>query len=205
MEDVLQLDSALAVGNAFAATLVFVAFILYNRNDDKINTGTWFILAVGDALDFGSYFEMTGHDFLKNVVPFCFAVGSILTFFYALVRKRFSFPDAADIFVILIDLIITAVWLGYGWLDSTEANLAYQATTVLAFIPMYRGLANGNERETVVPWALWTGGYMLFFFSFLLWQGTWEESIYPLVGVLTHALVLCFALQYRIDQRKKRT
>ncbi len=195
-------DAALTAGVLAGVLLIAVAFYLYNRSDDKIDTGTWVILAVGDSLDFGSYFLMTGQDWLKNAIPFAFAVGSIMTFANAVRKRRFSFPDAPDIFIILIDLLIMVWWLYYGSMTSTEANLAYQFTTVLAFLPMYRSLAKRKLTEKVAPWALWTSAYVLFFLVHALSDGSWEEGVYPVVGMLTHVLVLGFALQTRLELRQ---
>jgi len=196
-------QTALTAASLLAGLLILAAFLLYNRGDSKISTGTWVILALGDGLDFGSYFDMTGQDLLKNVVPFCFALGSVLTFLYALNRHRFTLPDRTDSVVIGLDLVITGLWLCPVFLTSTDANLAYQATTILAFWPMYRGLARGIEKETVLPWALWTLAYVLFLFTHLLSGGQWEEGVFPLVGLITHAIVLVFAIRtYREHQQR---
>lgn len=191
------LDIVQTAASWLAAVLILVAFLLYNRGGGHINTGTWVILAIGDSLDFGSYFDMTGQDLLKNVVPFFFAVGSVLTFSYAFWKRRFTFPDKIDITVILLDLAIMVAWFRMESVTSTEANLAYQATTILAFIPMYRGLMRGSEKETVAPWALWTLAYVLFILTHSLSNGPWEEGVYPIVGLITHAIVMGFALQLR--------
>jgi hypothetical protein len=190
-----QDTSASVALNIFAAVLVLAAFLLYNRGSGKISTGTWFILATSDLLDFGSYFEMTGHDLAKNAVPLCFAVGSVLTFLYALKRGRFACPDKTDIAIVALDLLILWAWLDSETVTSVEANLAYQATTILAFVPMYRGLAKGTEQETVAPWALWTAAFGFFLLAHVLALAPWQEGVFPFVGLLTHAAVLAFPLR----------
>ena len=191
----MQLELALAAGGMLAALLIFVAFLLYNWKDGRINTGTWVVLAFGDSLDFGSYFEMTDRDLVKNAVPLCFAIGSIVTFLFALWKRRFALPSGLDIFVILLDVVIMFWWLRTDQGTATGANLAYQATGLLAFVPMYWGIIKGTERETPLPWALWTIANAIFLLTHLIGDGSWEEGVYPLVAVITHAAVLRLALR----------
>jgi hypothetical protein len=192
----------IAIGcNLAAGLIVLAAFVVYNLKDAKINTGTWIILAFGDFLDLASYFEMT-EDWWKSIVPASFAVGSILTFGIGYMRKRFSWPDRFDWCVIFIDLLIIGVWTWYEANTATMdlgshelappavANLALQATAIVAFIPMYRALLSGKEREQSLPWILWTIAFVLFSTSSLFNLDTIEEVVYPIVGLLTHGLVI---------------
>lgn len=190
-----------------AGLLVLAAFAAYNLKDEKINTGTWIILAFGDSLDLASYFEMTDV-WWKSIVPAAFAVGSILTFTVGCIRKRFVRPDRFDWCIVSVDLVIIVMWSWYETqtaslsLGSREisppaaANLALQATAIVAFIPMYRALLNGREQETPVPWVLWAFGFALFSVSSVLTFETIEEVAYPAVGLLTHGLVAAFALGF---------
>lgn len=196
----------IAIGcNVVAGLLVLVAFLAYNRKSGKINTGTWIILAFGDSLDLASYFEMTD-EWWKSIVPATFAIGSIFTFAYGCIRKRFSWPDRFDWNVVFLDLFIIGVW---SWHESSSlslslgshefappavANLALQATAVVAFIPMYRALLTGREREHGSPWLMWTAAFALFFAASAHTYGTIEEIAYPIVGLLTHALVAIIAI-----------
>lgn len=196
----------MAIGcNLAAGLLVLVAFAVYNLKGSKINTGTWIILAFGDSLDLASYFEMTD-EWWKSIVPAAFALGSILTFGIGCLRKRFSWPDGYDWFIVLLDVAIIAAWswteangtlLSVGAHDfapPAAANLALQATAVIAFIPMYRGLLTGRERERALPWVLWTSAFVLFSASSMSTFSTVEEVAYPVVGLLTHALVVAIVL-----------
>lgn len=196
----------IAIGcNIAAGLVVLVAFAAYNLKEEKISTGTWIILAFGDSLDLASYFDMT-EDWWKSIVPAAFAIGSILTFVIGFIRKRFSWPDRFDWCVVLVDIVIIGVW---SWHEASAAsvsfgsheiappavaNLALQATAVVAFIPMYRALLTGREREHPMPWILWTAAFGLFLASSSLTFDTIEEVAYPVVGLLTHSLVAAFAL-----------
>ncbi|MES2931168.1 MAG: hypothetical protein V4682_00530 [Patescibacteria group bacterium] len=195
----------IAIGcNLAAGLLVLVAFAVYNLKDAKISTGTWIILAFGDSLDLASYFEMTD-EWWKSIVPAAFALGSILTFGIGCIRRRFSWPDGYDWFIVLLDVAIIGVWSwsetrgmpfsigSYEFAPPAAANLALQATAVIAFIPMYRGLLTGREREHALPWVLWTSAFVLFCISSVSTFSTVEEVAYPVVGLLTHALVAAIA------------
>ena len=176
-----------------AVALALVAFWIYNRNGSKINTGTWVILAIGDTLDLASYAGMT-ETWWKDMVPATFAVASIITFGYALARKRFAWPDPFDWIIVGSDVLITTIWCLFT--TATEANLMYQATTLIAFVPMYRGLINGTEKENPLPWLLWSLSFVFFLLSIILHLGKWEEAVYPAVGLLTHLIV------YVLSKRK---
>jgi hypothetical protein len=183
-----------------AAALIIVAFFLYNKEEGKINTGTWVILAIGDSFDLGSYYGMTEGEWLKNIVPFCFAIGSIITFGVAVLKRRFSCPDKVDVRIILIDLLIMVLWVMAEEVTSTTANLAYQVTTLIAFWPMYRGLMSGREEERAAPWALWSLAYLLFLANSLSFEGSWTEVAYPVVGLITHAVVWGLAFRKQSKQ-----
>lgn len=173
-----------------AVALILVAFWFYNRNGSKISTGTWVILAIGDTLDLASYAGMT-ETLWKDMVPATFAIASIITFGYALARKRFAWPDPFDWFIVGSDALIAVWWWQFA--SATEANLLYQATTLIAFVPMYRGLIIGREKENPLPWLLWSLAFVFFFLSIVLKLGKWEETVYPIVGLLTHFTVYVLA------------
>ncbi|MGE5540913.1 MAG: hypothetical protein ACM3TU_01360 [Bacillota bacterium] len=188
-------DTVSLAAGVVSAALVLVAFLVYNRDDSKINTGTWLILALGDSFDFWSYFQMTDENWLKNAVPIAFAGGSVITFGIALARRRFSWPDPHDWVIIGLDILITIWWRVSS--DNAAANLLYQATAILAFLPMYRGLIEGKERETFLPWILWTAAFGTFFVTAVMHMTQWQELVYPIVGTLTHGLVIGFVLRAR--------
>ncbi len=173
-----------------AVAFALVAFWIYNRNGSKINTGTWSILAIGDTLDLASYAGMT-ETWWKDMVPMTFAVGSIITFRYALARKRFSWPDPFDWFIVGSDVLIIAIWVLFT--SATEANLLHQATTLIAFVPMYRGLISGREKENQLPWLLWSLSFTFFLLSIVLHTEKWEEVVYPVVGLWTHFIIYILA------------
>jgi len=212
----IPLEAILLGVNIAAAVIILFGFWLYNRSTHGISAGTWFILASGEFLDFGSYWDMVGGDFLelftalrlgtslsevsvgeewiKSMVPAAFALGTIGTFLLALLRRRFSWPDANDWFIIFIDALITVYWISSG--AAVTTNLLFQGTTIMAFIPMYRALHSGKEVETFWPWMLWTTAYVGFLFTaFMSFGDQPAEIAYPTVGVITHAIVIMYVLR----------
>jgi hypothetical protein len=191
--------------NTIAGLLVLVAFLAYNLKTHKINTGTWIILAFGDSLDLASYFVMT-EEWWKSIVPAAFAIGSIATFLIGLARKRFAWPDPFDWFIVTLDFLIIGVWtwqeasataitvLSHEIAPPAVANLALQATAIIAFIPMYRALLKGREQERPLPWLLWSSAFVLFSATSILTVDSVEEVAFPLIGVMTHGIVAAFAL-----------
>ena len=186
--DIVRLSIALG----FAAGAVqLVGYLVYNRGaGEKINTGSWSIWALAGMVDFVSYFALTG-DWVVNILPAVCAVAAISTFGYAVVRKRFSCPDKTDWMFVGVDGVITVVWY---FTNAVLANLLYQASAVLSFIPMYRGQLSGREIEKPLPWLIWTLAYSLLTASVSLRLERWEELAYPLSHVAVHMVVVLIAI-----------
>lgn len=209
-------NELLAIGiGLILSVLSLYAFLVYLRtllqqDKEKINFGTWFILAYGDGLDLTSYFFMTEKWWL-NLVPLSFALGSITIFVVALLRGSFGTLRRIDVFCIVTDIAITVGWyylsrtemvslsLSYGeWSRtfelSTVANLAYQMSAIIAFIPMWWSQLEGREQEPPVPWLLWAvvfGGFtILIGFA----HDKWEELVYPSLNLFTHYMIGATAL-----------
>ena len=193
--DVVRLSIALG----FAAGAVQLAgYWVYNRGaNGRINTGSWSIWALAGIIDLASYFALTG-DWVVNILPAVCAVAAIGTFCLAVARKRFSFPDKTDLTFVGIDGIVTVIWY---FTNAVTANLLYQVSTILSFIPMYRGQRSGRENEEPLPWVIWTFAYSLLAIAVSLRLHRWEELAYPLTQVAVHAVVAVIAI---VKQRSSR-
>lgn len=203
---------AIAVGLALSILVLF-AFWLYLKSllkeNEPINFGTWFILAYGDGLDWFSYFTMTGRWWL-NFVPLAFAAGSIAIFLFALFRGRFGKLRGVDVFCIVTDVCITGLWAYFSqtgatltlsvgpWLrdfePATAANLGYQLSAIVAFVPMWWSQVKGRELEHPTPWFLWAIAFAGFTVTMALEKEKWEELIYPGVNLFTHYMIGVSAL-----------
>ena len=167
-----------------AGAIQLVGYWVYNKGaGEKINTGSWSIWALAGIVDLVSYVAVTG-DWVVNILPAVCAVAAIGTFCYAITHKRFSWPDKVDWLFVGVDGVITIIWI---FTNAVFANLLYQVSAVLSFLPMYRGQIRGTEKEKPLPWLIWTLAYTLLTASVFLRLERWENLAYP----LTHVAV-CF-------------
>ena len=181
---------SIALGFAAGATQL-AGYWVYNKEcSEKISTGSWSIWAFAGLLDLASYFVFTG-DWVKNILPAVCAAAAFGTFCYAYVRKRLSWPDKVDRTFMGVDVVITVLWY---FTSAVVANLLYQVSTVLSFLPMYRGQLSGREVEKPRPWIIWTLAYILFTASVSLRLERWEELAYPLSHVAVHMVTALIAI-----------
>ncbi len=174
-----------------AGAIQLVGYIVYNKvAGDKINTGSWSMWAIAGIVDLASYIAVTG-DWVKNILPAVCAFAAISTFVYAYVRKRLSWPDKLDWVFVGADGAITVVWV---MTNAVLANILYQATAVLSFVPIYRGIISGREREHLWPWVIWTLAYSFLTASVYLRLARWEELVYPVTHIVIHAIVVVLVL-----------
>ena len=181
-----------------AGVTQLIGYWVYGKGaNGKINTGSWSIWALGGIIDLVSFFAITG-DWVVNILPAVCALGSIGTFCYAIKRRRFSWPDKVDCMFVGVDGMITVVWF---FTNAVLANLLYQVSTILSFVPMWRGLIAEREKEEPLPWLIWMFAYSLLTVSVSLRLKRWEELAYPLrYGVLCFIVVLIVT----IKQQKSR-
>lgn len=169
-----------------AGVIQLYGYWVYNtQSPEKINTGSWAIWALGGTIDLVSYFAITG-DWVVNILPAMCAVAAIATFGYAYANKRFSKPDPVDLSFVGLDIGISVVWI---FTNAILANLLFQVSNVLAYVPMYRGQLAEREVENPTPWLLWTIAYVLLTIASVMRFERWEELVYPVTHVLTSALV----------------
>lgn len=203
--------------------IVLYGFVLFNLKDTRTNAATWFILAYGDGLDFWSYLHMTNAWWL-NFVPLAFALGSIATFVVCLVKKRFgniwglfqfwrwnrNGIEPLDRMCLIGDLIITILWVTLvnaeirvtiesgAWLQNfdaaTVANLGYQLTAVIVFLPMWWSQLCEREIEDPAPWLVWSLAFLVFAVLMAFESGKWQELVYPTVNLFTHFMLGITAL-----------
>ncbi len=179
-----------------AGAMQLLGYWVYDRSaGEKINTGSWSIWALAGVVDLASYFALTGGDWVVNILPAVCALAAVGTFCYAIVLKRFSWPDKVDWGFMGVDGVITVAWV---FTSAVLANLLFQVSSVLSFVPMYRGLLSGREKEKPLPWLIWTVAYSLLSVAVFLRLERWEELVYPLSHIATHfAVVLIVVVKLR--------
>ncbi len=170
-----------------AGAVQLVGYWVYQRGaGEKINTGSWSIWALGGAIDFVSYFVLTGGDWVVNFLPAVCGLAAFGIFVSAIVHKRFSRPDRIDWAFMGADGVITVVWY---FTNVALANLLYQVSNVLSFVPLCRGVLSGREKEKLLPWLIWTLAYILLTIAVFMRLKRWEELAYPVSHVIIHLIV----------------
>lgn len=188
----------LAIGGVL---LVSLNFIDYNSRDGKVNAATWFIWVLGDAFEAGTFFVATGEDLVKNAVPIAFAIGTTITFGISLWRKRFGWPDVFDRFVVLVDVLIMVGWI-LGLYNAITATILLVASEGISFIPLNRGVLNGNEQEYIMPWVWCAGADVLFIMVLTRLPGAEIEMTFPVVQLLAHlSIIVCIVIRMQIERR----
>lgn len=174
-----------------AGAVQLYGYWVYNKGaGERINTGSWSIWALAGIVDLVSYFAITG-DWVVNILPAVCAVAAVGTFGYAIVCKRFSWPDKIDWLFVGADGVITVIWV---FTNAVLANLLYQASAVMSFIPMWRGQLSGAEKENPMPWLVWTLAYSLLTIAVSLRLQRWEELAYPVSHAVVHLITFLIAV-----------
>jgi hypothetical protein len=155
------------------------------------NASSWAIWTFGSILNLVSYAQIA-QDWVKEILPACCAASCVVTFLLALKWGKFSKPPKSDWMILLLDIVIIAVWYT---LSATEANLLYQVSTIFSFIPLIRGLMNG-DKEDPIPWGIWTVAYALLTVAVCMRWEKWQDVVYPL-----NCLILHFIVQYLAEKQ----
>lgn len=171
-------------------------YFLYNREvfraGIKPNAGSWAVWAFGSFLNYLSYSEMSG-DITKDILPFCCASACVTTFVIHYQKGNFGKVERLDRMVFVVDVAICLVWLKIG--SATIANLLYQLSTVISFIPMIKSTWEKPEREKPTPWFVWSLAYALGLCAvYATWQ-KWEDAVYPMFCLILHLCVGVLSLR----------
>ncbi len=183
----------------FAGVLHIVAFAIYNRQmlhgTSVPNAATWTLWAFLTVLNASSYLVMSG-DIVKTILPAASSLACILTFVYAGARGKLSRLDGWDRVALVVGLVSGFVWLRYH--SATYANLILQISVAISFVPTCRGVWNDSRVERPAPWFIWSSAYV---FSMavvaLRWRGQYEDLVYPLNGLVLHAVVGLLSMRTR--------
>jgi hypothetical protein len=178
------------LGFAAGATHLIAYWVYIRTSSEKINTGSWTLWVLGGIVELSSYFFLT-HDATKNILPIACAMGAVVTYGYAHVRKQFEPLTSEDKFFIGIDVGITLFWFLSS--SALAANLLYVGSSILSFIPMLLGLARNKEQEQPLPWLIWSIAYLLFTVSVAMRLNRPEELVYPISCLVLHISVFVIA------------
>ena len=164
---------------------------------ERPNPASWLIWTFGSTLNFLSFFGMTQGDLAPNILPAACSVSCIIFFAFSLFIGGFEKIKVRDYLLIAVDITIVVFW--YQFQSATFANIAFQISTFLSFIPMWRDMKSGEDKEQPLPWLLWTTAYALeavviaVGFDHTAWIDSVKEAFYPVVCFICHFATLKLA------------
>jgi hypothetical protein len=185
------MDYSLFLG-ALSGMTHLVAFAIYNKQmlkgTSRPNTATWTLWVFLTILNASSYTVMTG-DFVKGILPTAGALACIFTFLFSLFKGKLSRLDFYDKLALIIGMISGFIWWYYK--SATYANLILQISFIISFVPTYRGVWDDPKKEHALPWYVWSVAYFIMTLNVFLfsWRGQYQDLVYPILALLTHAPV----------------
>ena len=141
--------------SSLAAVIIGISqfqYIFYLlRNHLILNKTTWFISAIVMVLSATSYFDVvkSGNPIIATssiITAICF----IFIFFYALLRGKYAPFSRLDIILLIIASIGIVAWKITN--NASTANVVFETTLLVSFIPTATGLIRGSLKEKAAPW-----------------------------------------------------
>jgi hypothetical protein len=170
-------------------TLAVIGFWVFNSKPDSVSFATWFLFVIGDWSEATTFLSMTELEFLKNLVPVTFALGTTVTFFIVLRRRQFGWPSYVDLAVMCVDISIMLGWFR-DRLNATGANILLVCTEFIAFMPAYKDVLMGKERPYIAPWMYWAGADACFYLTVISLPHNQEETIFPVLQMIAHFVMV---------------
>lgn len=172
-----------------AGMLHVLAFGIYNKKmfegRSQPNTATWSLWAVLTALNMASYYVASG-DWVMSLLPSLSSVACILTFCFAVWKRKLKGIDVWDCMALVIGLISALVWWLYQ--SAAYASLVMQAAIFVSFIPTYRDVWKDAKKETPLPWCIWSIAYVVGIVVVMIrWKGRVIDLVYPVNCLFLHA------------------
>lgn len=171
-----------------AGILQLVAFGIYNKqifkNQSAPNKSTWTLWVFLTVLNCTSYFFMT-MDWAKSFLPIASSLACILTFFFALIKGKFSKIDGYDAGALLIGVGAGLIWWFYK--SALYGNIILQFSVLISFIPTYKDVWRNSSAEKAPPWYIWTSGYAFSISVVIMrWEDQWQDLVYPINCLFLH-------------------
>ena len=199
------MDSIRLVLGITAAVLHGTAYYLYMRQakmgQSQPNIVSWSIWAFLATINALTYRVMSG-DLAATLQFFVGSVGCLLTFIFALVIGKFSWPKRwEDWAMFILGLIATLVWLKYQ--NATGANMIILAALIISFIPTWDGVVRDPFTEAPRSWVIWTAAFVITTVNVTLNQNWQVVSILmPAAMVIAHGLIAGLSTESRKNQFK---
>lgn len=195
------MDIALVLGIILAHMLGYTFYVRgMVKNKITPNTTTWSLFVFSVILDIPTYFNgVETEALIKSVLPVVDCVGVLVVWTVAFRCGKFERPDQWDTLVAVCQTLTIIIWKIAG---AMNANLMLQVATMIAFIPVVRGVYTGKEVERPMPWMFMSIAYGLeAVIVYVHPHHGWKEYAYPLVCFVCHFVVGVLALR-ALDQKE---
>ena len=178
-----------------AMTLNVIAYLLYfwqiKKEKSLPNPTTWGLWAFITAVDFSSYWDLSG-DIFTSLTFMIDSVACISIFIYLLWRrKRKLLPNLEELTIFVLSAIALYIW----WcLKSVEtASIVICIASTLASIPTLRDVWNDPQKESPLSWWFSTVSYFFMAVCVAIDRGRPVEFVAPIALTLVHAGVAVLA------------
>ena len=130
----------------------------------------------------------------EDVLPAVCSISCIFTFVHVLTRGERKPIDKSEWLIVGIDVVIVVYWIlsevmGMNGKATIVANLLFQGSTILSFIPMIKEVWHDRNAETKTPWVIWSLAYATQLGVLGMQGSRWEEWVYPAVCLPLHAII----------------
>lgn len=184
-----------------AALLHGIAYILYNvqtkLGQSQPNSASWSIWAFLATLNALSFREMSG-DTIAALQFITGSVACILTFVYALVIGKMTWPKRKDWIAFGLGLAATGVW--WKFRSATGANMVVLLAFLISFVPTFSGVLTDPNKETPRSWVLWTIALLVTTLNVSLQKGWHMALVTPTVLLVAHGSIAYLASNTRKER-----
>lgn len=201
-----MMDRFTAVLGLLAGLTHIVAFVLYNlgtfQGKIKPTVATWTLWVGLSTVNCITYALMT-EDWQKAALPVASTVACVATFCFVASIGKFGRLNATGWTIVAMGLISIIVWLVFR--KAMYGNLLLQVAIAYSFIPTYDTVLKDAGAEKPLPWAVWSGAYILTFLVVLLrWRGQYQDLAYPVNCLVLHGGIGLLTLRKTSPIRSQR-
>lgn len=194
------MDNPVSLVLAVVAALLHAgAYLLYSvqtklgrSKPNPVSWSVWAFLAILNALTFK---EMSGW-----VPALQFMTGSVAcfcTFIYALFVGKLTWPKrgAREWKFFGVGIIAAMVWFIFR--SAEGANMLLLLGFVFSFKPTYEGVEADPNKETALPWTIWTVAFGVTIINLIVLHKGWVSFVTPSVMVIAHGAIAVLSREER--------
>ncbi|OGB74970.1 hypothetical protein A2810_02720 [candidate division Kazan bacterium RIFCSPHIGHO2_01_FULL_49_10] len=176
----------------------FSAFIIYYRavarGQSTLYTAMWVLTIVSSILNGVTYLAMT-RSLVMSATPVTNAVAVCGVLIIGWRYRKFRPFQTLDWVVLGIGSVVIGLWITSG--NASYANLLLQLALMLAIIPAYAGVWQG-ERENPWPWALWSVSHIInLSILFMLWNDSYNAFVSPILYIIANTGMVMLIMRRR--------